>query len=55
VHVHLLIERGIPIVEMLNLQGLARNEFLVTSAALPTAGGTGSPLWRLAIVPMPPC
>lgn len=57
VHVHLLVERGIPILEMLNLEGLARErvyEFFFIAAALPIAGGTGSPLRPLAIVPRAP-
>jgi len=54
VHVHLLVERGIPILEMLHLETLAQDrvyEFFFIAAALPIAGGTGSPLRPLAAVP----
>jgi len=54
VHVHLLVERGIPVLEMLNLEALAAagvGEFFFTAVALPIVGGTGSPLRPLAFVP----
>jgi kynurenine formamidase len=56
VHVHLLVERGIPILEMLNLELLARDgvrDFFFLAAALPISGGTGSPLRPLAAVADP--
>jgi kynurenine formamidase len=53
VHVHLLVESGIHIVEMLNLEELARDrvyEFLFIAAPLKIRGGTGSPIRPLALV-----
>jgi len=55
VHVHLLVERGIHIVESLQLEGLAADgvtEFAFFAAPLRIAGGTGSPLRPLAFVPL---
>ena len=54
VHVHLLVESGIHIIENLNLDGLAAagiHEFLFIAAPLKIRGGTGSPLRPIAIVP----
>jgi kynurenine formamidase len=53
VHVLLLFERGIPIVEMLDLQRLAADrvyEFLFVLAPLKIVGATGSPVRPLALV-----
>lgn len=53
VHVHLLVESGIHIIEMLNLEELAKDrvyEFLFIAAPLKIRGGTGSPLRPLALV-----
>lgn len=53
VHVHLLFESGIHIVENLNLEELARDgvrEFLFIAAPLKIRGGTGAPLRPLALV-----
>lgn len=55
VHVHLLVEAGIPIMESLNLEPLAASgarEFLFVALPLRVAGGTGSPLRPVAIVPV---
>jgi kynurenine formamidase len=52
VHVHLLVESGIHIIECLNLEELAAAgvyEFLFIGAALKFRGGTGAPLRPLAI------
>lgn len=56
VHVHLLAERGIHIIECLNLDQLARDkvrEFLFIAAPLKIRGGTGSPIRPLAVVTAP--
>lgn len=53
VHVHNLVEKGIPIMESMNLEVLAvdkRYEFFFTAAPLRIAGGTGSPIRPLAFV-----
>ena len=53
VHVHLLVESGIHIIECLNLEQLAaqrRYTFLFVAAPLKIRGGTGSPIRPLAIV-----
>ncbi|MDE3157599.1 MAG: cyclase family protein [Acidobacteriota bacterium] len=53
VHVHLLVEAGIHIVECLNLEELARagvREFLLVAAPLKFRGATGAPLRPLALV-----
>lgn len=53
VHVHLLVERGIHIVENLALDELASarvQEFLFLAAPLPLKGATGSPVRALALV-----
>jgi kynurenine formamidase len=53
VHVHLLVERGIHIVEVLDLEELAADgvrEFLFVMAPLRLVGATGSPVRPLALV-----
>ena len=53
VHVHLLVESGIHIIENLNLEQLAADgvhEFLFIAAPLKIRGGTGSPIRPLAVV-----
>lgn len=53
VHVHLLVEHGVHIIEALNLEELARErvyEFLFVAAPLKIRGGTGSPIRPLAVV-----
>jgi kynurenine formamidase len=52
VHVHLLVESGIHIIEALNLEELAREriyEFVFIAAPLKIRGGTGSPIRPLAL------
>jgi kynurenine formamidase len=52
VHVHLLVESGIYIMEALNMEELAKErcyEFLFVAAPLKIQGGTGSPIRPLAI------
>ncbi|HTW64384.1 MAG TPA: cyclase family protein [Bryobacteraceae bacterium] len=52
VHVHLLVENGIHIIEALDLEELSRNrihEFVFVAAPLKIRGGTGSPLRPLAL------
>ncbi len=54
VHVHLLVESGIHIVECLNLEEIAAigvKEFLFCASPLKIRGGTGSPIRPVAIVP----
>jgi kynurenine formamidase len=54
VHVHLLIERGIHIIEALNMEELSRaggGEFLFVAVPLRIRGGTGSPMRPIALVP----
>jgi kynurenine formamidase len=51
VHVHLLVKSGIHIIEVLNLEELARDgvhEFLIIAAPMKIRGGTGAPLRPLA-------
>lgn len=53
VHVHNLVENGIPIMESMNLEVLAadkRYDFFFTAAPLRIGGGTGSPIRPLAFV-----
>lgn len=53
VHVHLLVEAGINIIEMLNLTDLAAagvSEFTFVLAPLKIVGATGSPVRPLAVV-----
>jgi kynurenine formamidase len=52
-HIHLLVERGIFIIENLNLEELARDrrfEFAFIGIPLKFQGATGSPLRPLALV-----
>jgi kynurenine formamidase len=52
VHVHLLVETGIHIIEALNLEDLSReriSEFVFIAAPLKIRGGTGSPMRPLAL------
>ena len=52
VHVHLLVESGIQIIEALYLEELARNriyEFVFVAAPLKIRGGTGSPIRPIAL------
>jgi kynurenine formamidase len=52
VHVHLLVESGIHIIEALNLDDLARDrvyEFVFVAAPLKIRGGTGSPIRPIAL------
>lgn len=53
VHVHLLVEKGIHILECLNLDELARDgvkEFLFVALPLKIRGGTGSPVRPVAVI-----
>ncbi len=53
VHRLLLVERGIHIIEVMNLAEIAANgvrEFLFVLAPLKIVGGTGSPVRPLAVV-----
>jgi kynurenine formamidase len=52
VHVHLLVENGIHIIEALNLEELARDrvyEFVFMATPLKIRGGTGSPIRPIAL------
>jgi kynurenine formamidase len=52
VHVHLLVESGIHIIEILNLEEIARDgvhEFVFVGAPLKIRGGTGAPIRPLAV------
>ena len=54
VHVHLLVESGIHIIEALNLEELSRDrvyQFVFVAAPLKIQGATGSPIRPLALVP----
>ena len=54
VHVHLLVEKGIHIIECLNLEALARDavkQFTFVALPLKIRGGTGSPIRPVALVP----
>jgi kynurenine formamidase len=54
VHVHLLVESGIHIIECLNLEELSASgakEFLFVAAPLKIRGGTASPIRPVALVP----
>lgn len=54
VHVHLLVESGIHIIECLNLETLAADkiyEFLFIASPLKIRGGTGSPVRPFAVAP----
>ena len=53
VHVHLLVESGIHIIECLNMEELSAagvTEFLFVAAPLKIRGGTGSPIRPVALV-----
>jgi len=53
VHVHLLVESGIHILEVLNLEELAADqvyEFLLVAAPMKIQGATGAPVRPLAVV-----
>jgi kynurenine formamidase len=53
VHVHLLVERGIHIIECLNLEKLAADrvfEFVFVASPLKIRGATGSPIRPFALV-----
>jgi kynurenine formamidase len=53
VHVHLLVETGIHIIENLNLEALAKDrvrEFFFVGAGLKIEGGTGAPIRPLGFV-----
>jgi len=52
VHIHLLYERGIHIIEALDLEALARDrvyEFVFVAAPLKLRGGTGAPIRPMAL------
>ncbi|MDE3198866.1 MAG: cyclase family protein [Acidobacteriota bacterium] len=54
VHVHLLVEKGVHIVECLNLEELSSTgvtEFLFIATPLRIRGGTGSPIRPIALIP----
>ncbi len=54
VHVHLLVEKGIYIIECLHLEELAASEakeFLFAAAPLKLRGGTGAPIRPFAVLP----
>jgi hypothetical protein len=54
VHVHLLVESGIHIIECLNLEELAASgarKFLFVATPLRIRGGTASPIRPIALVP----
>ena len=56
VHVHLLVESGIHIIECLNLEELARDqvrEFGLVASPMKIEGGTGAPVRPLALVARP--
>ena len=53
VHVHLLVDSGIHIIECLNLEQLAADkvsEFVLVGAPLKIRGATGAPIRPLALV-----
>jgi kynurenine formamidase len=53
VHVHLLVENGIHIIECLNLEELAADgvkEFMFVALPLKILGGTGSPIRPVAVI-----
>lgn len=55
VHVHYLVERGIPIMESMDLEQLGESgatEFTFIATPLRIGGGTGSPIRPIAIVPV---
>jgi kynurenine formamidase len=53
-HVHLQVERGIHIIECLNLEELSSSgvtEFVFIALPLKIRGGTGSPIRPIALIP----
>lgn len=51
-HIELLVNRGIPMIEMLDLEALARDRvytFLFVALPLKIVGGTGSPIQPVAL------
>jgi kynurenine formamidase len=57
VHVHLLVDNGIHIIECLNLEELSASgarEFLFVAAPLRIRGGTASPIRPIALLPEDP-
>jgi kynurenine formamidase len=57
VHMHLLVESGIHIIEVLNLEEMARDgvsEFLFVAAPMNIRGATGAPVRPLAFPVLPP-
>jgi len=53
VHVHLLVDSGVHIIECLNLEGLAADrvwEFAFVAAPMKIRGATGAPIRPLALV-----
>ena len=50
VHLHLIVERGIHIIECLNLENLPAREFTFVALPLKIRGGTGSPIRPVALV-----
>lgn len=56
VHRRLLVEQGIPIIEILDLEGIGVagiHEFCLVLAPLKVVGGTGAPIRPLAVVDVP--
>ena len=56
VHVHLLVESGIHIIECLNLEELSASgvtEFIFIALPLKIRGGTGSPIRPIALISVP--
>lgn len=52
VHVHLLVKQGVPIIESMNLEGVAADgiySFLLIAIPLRIKGGTGSPIRPVAL------
>jgi kynurenine formamidase len=57
VHRRLLVEAGIPIIEILDLEGIGEagvHEFCLVLAPLKVVGGTGAPIRPLAVVDAAP-
>lgn len=50
VHVHLIVEKGIHIIECLNLENLPACEFTFVALPLKIRGGTGSPIRPVALI-----
>jgi kynurenine formamidase len=56
VHRRLLVDEGVPIIEILNLEGIGAagaHEFCLVLAPLNVVGGTGAPIRPLAVVDAP--